>query len=620
MRPSIPNRTGPSANPVATATRHPHCSTHQTNLRQLLLVIAALLVPFLHAQRSSMETQTNGGFLLLDNLCALNSTDVLASGHVEQGFRYGAICRMDNNSAVWSKKLRNSAPYYANTFHDDITITGSNDILVAGQEVLYAPSCHVARLDQSGDLVWSTTLNVGSGQQQFGEVLEAPDGNIYAIGTIGDFEQADIVVAKFTSNGVPLWVRIADEPGEQYSRCAVLVNDTLHVLGSTAVNGGDVALLSFTPVGDLVRSLFIGTPSSERPLGMAHDGAGGLLISYGHEYYDMVLARVGPSLGPTLSTWSIDTPLQLDLQAGLHFDPVSGECILMGNRVSMAYALRISLANSTVVWERSFPDFYSFFGMTLTGDGATLVASGGPFGYLSSGSYPSEFVRLDPTTGNERSGPSCMPSTPSVITLSRAELPYCSVNLPVRTPIVEVFNGIEVSDLQLVTTHCIPIVLPIELTSWSAEPMSHAIKLSWSTASERNSDRFIIERSLDTDVWEPIGEVISAGNSSIPVDYIWNDLFPDDGTNYYRLRQIDLDGSQDLSTTVAVDWSDMDISPLFYPNPAAPGQLITAVGTVLVFDALGKELLGPVDRFMAPERPGVYLVQGQQRCQRLLVH
>lgn len=585
----------------------------------LLLAPGVLWGPTLYGQRSDLVTQVPGGFLLLEDLCAIGSSDVIAVGHTEQGFRFGAVSRINNGTTVWSKKLRNSEPYYANTFHAAVSIASNTDILVAGQEVRHASGCHLARLDQAGNLVWSTTMIVGPGAQNFATVQEALDGNIYTTGTIGDLDDADLVIAKFDPNGTPLWTRIVDEIGEQYARSAVLVNDTLHLLGSTASNNGDVALLSFSPEGDLVRSLTLGTPLSERPLSMTHDGAGSLLICYGRSYYDMAIAHVGPNPDPTVPTWSIDTPLQLDLQGGIHFDPVSGECLLLGNRTSMALAMKISLANSTVVWDRSFPDFYTFFGMTLTGDGATLIASGGPFGYLPNGSYPVELAQLDPTTGNDRSGIACVPSSPNYLSISPSETPCQVISLATRIPVVEVSFGIEVSDMPLISNFCMPTTLPVELYAWSAEQMGHMNLLTWSTASEQNSARFIIERSLDAHLWEPLGEMQAAGNSSIPLHYTWNDAAPLVGTSYYRLQQEDLDGSKTTSDIRAVEWTGSEPTPLFYPNPATSGQWVKATEPVHVVDPLGRTILGPVLEFAAPERAGLYLVQALDRCERLLV-
>lgn len=588
-------------------------------MQALPVIIALLLGRCAHGQRYHLETQTPGGFLLLEGLGIINGTDVIACGHVEQGFRYGAICRMNNGVIQWSRKLRNSTPYYANVFHTGLAITGNSDIVVAGQEVLYSPSCHVARLDQNGAILWSTTVNAGVGQQSFNEVMEAPDGSIYAVGDLGDYEDADVVVAKFDAAGAPIWVRVLDEPDEQYSRDLLFVNDTLHILATTATNGGDLALLAFTPDGTLVRSLSIGTAAEERPLAMTADGSGGLLISFSRDYYDMHIARVPPVPGGALPTWSIDTPMQLDLIGGLYFDPTTQECILLGNRVWMAYALRVSLSSSTVVWERSFPDFYTFFSMALTGDGSTMIASGGPSGFLPNGSYPAEFAQFDPLTGIDVTGIPCAPSTPSAVGISATVVPCVHVGRSLRTTPLEVYTGMEIQDLLLTTIYCGPGILPVELLSWTADQLDHAVRLSWSTGAERNNDSFIIERSADGSLWSAIGEVAGSGNNTALIHYDWDDLAPLAGLNYYRLRQVDTDGSVTLSHVIAVDRSTLADRPLIHPNPAAPGELVTASEPAVLMDLCSRVMAGASEQFMAPQLPGVYVVRGQERTERLVV-
>ncbi|HNR54913.1 MAG TPA: hypothetical protein PKJ19_07105 [Flavobacteriales bacterium] len=580
-----------------------------------MLLLAA---PCAFAQRYSMETQLPGGFLLLDGL-GIIGTDVIACGHVEQGFRFGAVCRMSNGVIEWSRKLRNSTPYYANAFYQGLAITSNSDILVVGQEVLNSPNCHIARLDQTGALLWSTSLNVGPGQQYFSDVVEAPDGSIYAVGGVESSAEGDVVVARFDPGGAPTWVRVLNEPDLQYSRGLLFQNDTLHVLAATATNGGDLALLAFATDGTLVRSHLVGTSADERPLAMTSDGSGGLVISFSRDYYNMFVVRVPPVPGTSLPTWSIDTPMQLDMVGGLYFDPATQECMLLGNRAWMAYALRIALPTNTVVWERSFPDLYSFFSMALSNDGTTVVASGGPFGFLPNGSYPVEFAQFDPLTGNDVFGGPCAPWSASPISISDTSVPCTMVPMSTRIPSLQAYSGIEVQDLFLTTNYCGPIVLPVELISWTAQSLDQSVRLSWSTGSEHNSDRFIIERSAEGSDWSPIGQVAAAGHSTVLREYAWDDLEPLSGVGYYRLRQVDADGSGTLSDVLVVDRSTLPDRPLVHPNPVAPGQPVTASERVILRDLSGRLIAGPTEHFTAPQLPGVYVVHGAMRIDRLVV-
>jgi Secretion system C-terminal sorting domain len=97
-------------------------------------------------------------------------------------------------------------------------------------------------------------------------------------------------------------------------------------------------------------------------------------------------------------------------------------------------------------------------------------------------------------------------------------------------------------------------VLPVELTSFTAKSSNSKTNLYWQTASEKNNSHFAIERSNDGDVFSKIGEVKGNGNSTITQNYQYTDVTPTKGINYYRLRQVDFDGTESVSKTVSVNF------------------------------------------------------------------
>lgn len=84
--------------------------------------------------------------------------------------------------------------------------------------------------------------------------------------------------------------------------------------------------------------------------------------------------------------------------------------------------------------------------------------------------------------------------------------------------------------------------LPVELVRFDATCDKGRVLLAWITGSESNSDRFEIERSADGSLFEVLGTVHAAGNSQSPINYTFVDERPL-STGYYRLHQIDADGS-----------------------------------------------------------------------------
>lgn len=87
--------------------------------------------------------------------------------------------------------------------------------------------------------------------------------------------------------------------------------------------------------------------------------------------------------------------------------------------------------------------------------------------------------------------------------------------------------------------------LPVEIVAFDVMPYNSSAKITWTTASEKNSDYFVVERSKDNKNFEEIQKVTAAGNSSNPRNYEVMDRNPLMGTSYYRLTQTDFDGKQE---------------------------------------------------------------------------
>lgn len=82
--------------------------------------------------------------------------------------------------------------------------------------------------------------------------------------------------------------------------------------------------------------------------------------------------------------------------------------------------------------------------------------------------------------------------------------------------------------------------LPVELISFVGNSNN---LLSWSTASEKNSDYFLLERSEDGKDWDIINRIKCVGNSTVVINYsIYDYTFEYGVLNYYRLSQVDFDG------------------------------------------------------------------------------
>jgi len=110
--------------------------------------------------------------------------------------------------------------------------------------------------------------------------------------------------------------------------------------------------------------------------------------------------------------------------------------------------------------------------------------------------------------------------------------------------------------------------LPVEFISFTGVSMGDYNELSWSTATETNCQYFYVERSDDGVHFNDIGRKNGAGSSSQIHNYNFEDFSPLEGTNYYRLRQVDYNGATMYSSVVTVDFhrGNMSVSNV-QPNP-----------------------------------------------------
>lgn len=108
--------------------------------------------------------------------------------------------------------------------------------------------------------------------------------------------------------------------------------------------------------------------------------------------------------------------------------------------------------------------------------------------------------------------------------------------------------------------------LPVELISFNAQKKNETVVLDWLTATEVNNEKFIIERSADFSNWEVIGEEKGAGNSGVISRYSFVDYSPLPNMSYYRLRQVDMDGSVAHSQAVIVETQSIQ-NLTISPNP-----------------------------------------------------
>lgn len=94
-------------------------------------------------------------------------------------------------------------------------------------------------------------------------------------------------------------------------------------------------------------------------------------------------------------------------------------------------------------------------------------------------------------------------------------------------------------------------------------------RLTWKTATERGVSHFEIERGKDAVTFTKVATIRAAGNTTTETTYVLNDSLPLKGYNYYRIKQVDLDGRSSYSPARLLRFDvSADNVIRIYPNPA----------------------------------------------------
>lgn len=160
------------------------------------------------------------------------------------------------------------------------------------------------------------------------------------------------------------------------------------------------------------------------------------------------------------------------------------------------------------------------------------------------------------------------------------------------------------------------VIVPVTLTSFTATPSAGNVLLHWSTSQESNNRGFTVERSADGQTWTDLGFVAGAGTTASVSNYNYTDALPGNGTNFYRLRQQDMDGRVTYSDIATASISSNRFFTIsdnpgkgLYKLSMQPGQGMVELD---VTDAAGKSILRQKTNLANPvidisrQAPGMY--------------
>ncbi|MBD2699088.1 T9SS type A sorting domain-containing protein [Spirosoma sp. BT702] len=197
-------------------------------------------------------------------------------------------------------------------------------------------------------------------------------------------------------------------------------------------------------------------------------------------------------------------------------------------------------------------------------------------------------------------------------------------------------DGVGVMQIGNILMRDISGVLPVTLLAFSAKPEGDRVQLAWSTTSERNANHFVVERSRDLKEYVLVGEVPAEGTTDQRQYYGLTDFNPEPGANYYRLKQIDLDGTVHVFKTVSAITQTNEPVISVFPNPANADRIHIRLwnaddAEIYLLTPVGQLVNGHLEHQSGeadwvpdqPLLPGLYLLEirmnGQRRTTKVLV-
>lgn len=109
-------------------------------------------------------------------------------------------------------------------------------------------------------------------------------------------------------------------------------------------------------------------------------------------------------------------------------------------------------------------------------------------------------------------------------------------------------------------------LLPIDLSYFQGSSIGKTVMLKWQTVTEINNAFMTVERSINGKDFTVIGTIDGAGDSSETINYELEDRKPTVGVNYYRLLQVDNDGTESFSEIITVKFKDTRSGLNLYPT------------------------------------------------------
>ena len=536
-----------------------------------------------------------------------------------------------NGSYLWAKNIAINTSYGNNS----ITIDDNSDIYItgyfSGAAVDFDPGAgtanlasasgsndiYIAKYDNSGNYLWAKAIG-SLADDRGNEIIINNAGNILLAGNFNnmvDFDPGpgtafltsvwsqDIFFASYDASGNYLWAKGIGGLGiEDVRDIAVDKNDNIFLTGNFAGTAdfdpgagytglisagiGDIFIAKYDPSGNYLWAKQMGSTGIDCGTAISVDTSGSIIVT-----------------GTFNNT--------------VDFDPGAGTVNLIGALGASSYLEKFD-GNGNYIWVKALPlntsnidvlvDYCNniyISGSYLSGGAATIdmdpgvgIASISVPGGLPP-PYYNIFARYD-INGNylwaDGFGRTCYCSVAGYKSSLTKDIggylyysgifnaPFFGISTVDFDPSASVNNLVAASTVDNTffakyDIECPLMILPVTLSSFTGENIENKNYLQWTTETELNNLVFEIERSYDESHFINIGKIMGSLNSNETNQYQFVDETPENGTNYYRLKQKDINGAIKLSNVISITNLTKQLS--IYPNPSTGILVIKIEGNEL---------------------------------------
>ena len=125
-------------------------------------------------------------------------------------------------------------------------------------------------------------------------------------------------------------------------------------------------------------------------------------------------------------------------------------------------------------------------------------------------------------------------------------------------------------------------LLPVKFSSFTVVKNAGEVVLKWSTASEMQNDYFEVERSYNGNAWTPVSTIRGTGAAAANTEYSYTDNTASNALVYYRLKQVDADGTATYSTVKTIRGGNVAAAKIYGSGNTITIELNTTVKNTIV--------------------------------------